>query len=312
MSDNLYKIELHNANRTKIQATNGDGSSTNANAKTGQPDGNVIINSVENFQLIPNSFIESSKAGKSTPSVQFGQRKTSEAANDRINIGPNAPMPEKANKLSSTTAASRKNVENAGANRHPKAVPNGVVPIQSSFDEVIGKKPDKVDQSPNENNRYANVVDDAGERKSSEDAVDSLKEKIGEMQNVNDNDNVAKEVNDNNDFVMDERSHKDHLHDAMQHNNAIKNAAEEDMNLYDNKVNVPKPKHAHALGDNLADDDFEMVHRGEEDDKNGQKLLREIDGDGGKVAYPESHLEEQNEEDDGKWIHYFHPLNGNN
>lgn len=306
VSPNLYKIELENANNNNNNVNNnnklanGDGFSTNAianiNLNNKQTNDNVIINSVENFQLVPNAFIESSKANKPTSSQSMDQRKTSESSNDKINIAPNAPKPEKASKLSSTTAANRKNVENAGSARHIKPVPNGVVPIQSSFDDKLDKN-----DAANENNRYANIIDDAaGERKDSDEAVDSLKEKIGDLQNVKDKDNVAKEVNDNNDFIMDELNHKNHLNDAAllknNNNNHIKNDAGEDMNLYDNKVNLLKPKKPHRLGlnENVGDDDFEVVHH----DKNG-KLKNEIDGDQGKVIYEESHLEEQNEEDDG-------------
>lgn len=215
-----------------------------------------------------------------------------------------------------------------GRARQSKPVPDGVVPIQSSFDEIMIRNLDQKAETPNENNRYANVVDEAAGEANNGNGngnandinkkkvdTDSMKKKLNELQNFNDNDNGAREVNDdNNDFVV---------HDAAGHKGGvggggggvggggIKNAAEEDMNLYDNKFNLAKPNanngdaHFHR-----ADDDLTIQRGGgaggsdDEDAKalnnDNNKLLNEIDGDQGKVVYPDVlHIEEQLEDEDG-------------
>lgn len=342
MSDNLYKIQLGTDNQTNVKQAkhnvntnsdlNGGDGSTNAHSinknSVRKPAGDVIINSVENFQLVPKPLIGANVRSSTTTTTPTSRRKTSEAANDKLNEAPNAPMPDQSPRASSTTAASKKSNETMGRARQSKPVPDGVVPIQSSFDEIMIRNLDQKAETPNENNRYANVVDEAAGEANNGNGngnandinkkkvdTDSMKKKLNELQNFNDNDNGAREVNDdNNDFVV---------HDAAGHKGGvggggggvggggIKNAAEEDMNLYDNKFNLAKPNanngdaHFHR-----ADDDLTIQRGGgaggsdDEDAKalnnDNNKLLNEIDGDQGKVVYPDVlHIEEQLEDEDG-------------
>lgn len=320
VSDNLYKIQLGtdnqtNAKQSKINViTNalngGDGASDAHNVKHSvvKTGGDVIINSVENFQLVPKPLIGANVRTSTTTTTPTPRRKTSEASNDKLNEAPNAPMPDQSPRATSTTAASRKSNETMGRVRQSKPVPDGVVPIQSSFDEIMMGNADQKAETPNENNRYANVVDEAaGDGNKKKPDSDSMKRKLDELQNFNDKDNGAREVNDdNNDFVV---------HDSIGHKSGggggggIKNAAEEDMNLYDNKFNLAKPNNGEAHF-HRADDDLTIQRGGgaggsdDEDAKalnNGNnKLLNEIDGDQGKVVYPDVlHIEEQLEDEDG-------------
>lgn len=348
VSENLYKIPIKNvkqidAKTNSMQNVNinnndklpsdknnakfknnyngggGDGSARN-DVNTYRKNSDNLIHSVENFQFIQDSPLN--KAASSTAknnaaavSPAASNRKTSEANDSKFNA-PNAPMPEQL-RVSSTTAASKKQDENkAGKLKAPKPVPNGVVPIQ---DETLIKSlenaadpNDKDANEANENNRYANVVDEAGKNDAKNlnevSAVgaappENVKEKLGDLQNVNDNDNAAHEVNDNNDFVVVDRNHKDHFNDQTINKNVINNAAEEDMNLYESRFNLVKPNVLENHQDRQDEDDLQVINK--EDGKLGNKdnkLLNEIDGDQGKVAYPDEHLEEQLEEEDGKFL----------
>lgn len=173
-----------------------------------------------------------------------------------------------------------------------------------NLEEIMNRNQDVSQNGPNgdvKNNRYANVVDDFG-RIGSDAAANGktdIRKAAAVVQNNEVNDNGAHEVNDNNDFIVDERSHKGHMHDALGDNklHAINNAAEEDMNLYDHKFNLAKPKEA-GDGSDARNNNGDGKHL----DKNDNKLLNEIDGDQGKVVYPdEIRMEEQLEEEDGKY-----------
>ena len=155
-------------------------------------------------------------------------------------------------------------------------------------------------------------------------------------------------MNDNDFNIIDDKNHKDHLqqvlddekininndnHNSINNNinngnnnnninNNNNNAAEEDTNLYDNKLtfNLQKPndvdldlqiinKHISSNNNennniNINDKKHKKIINESNNNKylkNKEKLLNEIAGDQGKVAeYPEDiHLEEQVEEDDG-------------
>lgn len=286
VSDNLYKIPLQSANATSaskqlVDKNDGVGGKVGGGGVKYVNRHDGIINSVENFQLMPKPLAPSKS---STPSSALNL-KTSEASDAKFNV-PNAPIPDQV-KASSTTAASRKVDENSG--KKSRQVPAGVVPIpQNNFDEVMVKNVDNTLMNPEEaeNNRYVNVVDEAGGGKK----TDSEGEK-GQLIDMQGDDNAAHEVMDNNDFVVEDRNHKDHsLNHADVPLDKVNNAAEEDMNLYDN--------HKFPLVKQMpdADDDLEVIQKS--DDK---KRRDEVDADQGKVAYPdEMHLEENLEEEDGR------------
>lgn len=272
-----------------------------------------VINSVENFQLMQKPLADPLPiaASQSSTTAKISNAKTSEASvNGKFEI-PNAPIPDQL-KLSSTTSANRRAEENFGKQRL-KQVPNGVVPIQTNLEEMINRDVDASypNESAAQNNRYVNVADAMvanAERK---------KAAVAAVQNNDAKDNVAHEVNDNNDFIVYERSHKEHMPAALGDNkfNVINNAAEEDMNLYDNnKFNLAKANAEHGndgdlnfAGHKRNDGGKLLAHNANND--NG-KFLNEIDADGGRVGYAdgdEAHLEEQMEEDDGEWFCYFGP-----
>lgn len=328
-TNNLQNVNINNNDRLPSDKNNakfrnnenggGDGSAHN-DINTYRKMSDNLIHSVENFQFIVDSPLN--KAASSTAknnaaavSPAASNRKTSEANDGKFNA-PNAPMPEQL-RVSSTTAASKKQDENkAGKLKAPKPVPNGVVPIQEeTLIKSLENAPDPSDNEANEaneNNRYANVVDEVGKSDAKNlnevSAVgaappENVKEKLGDLQNVNDNDNAAHEVNDNNDFVVVDRNHKDHFNDQTNNKNVINNAAEEDMNLYENRLNLVKPNVLENHQDRQDEDDLQVINK--EDGKLGNKdnkLLNEIDGDQGKVAYPDEHLEEQLEEEDGNFF----------
>lgn len=275
-----------------------------------------VINSVENFQLMQKPLADplaGDNLKSSTAKISNASPKTSEAsANEKLFNAPNAPMPEQLKVSSTTAATNRKAAEENFGKPKAKQVPNGVVPIQVNLEEMMNRNQDSSQNGPNgnenaaKNNRYVNVVDEAAdsinagnaERKKSAAAVAA----VAAVQNNNEAiDNVAHEVNDNNDFIVYDRSHKDHIQAVLGDNNnkyhAINNAAEEDMNLYDNKVNLAKP-----IDDG---DELGLMHRNDDSKllahHDSNKLLNEINGDEGRVAYgDDAHLEEQMEEEDGK------------
>lgn len=333
VSQNLYEIPIKHGNQTAINTNSMQAiehqKQNNALDNNNKPlngtivqtvgqngGGNIkarslgVINSVENFQLMQKPLAEplASDALKSS-TAKIASAKTSEASIVAKFNAPIAPAPDQV-KASSTTAANRKAEENFGKPK-AKQVPNGVVPIQENLEDIINQNVDNSQAAANgnenaaRNNRYVNVVDEVGGAAASA-VADAINSKIDKKkaaavgQQTNNDDNVAQEVNDNNDFIMYDRSHKDHMQAALgdANINAINNAAEEDLNLYDNKFNLAKP--------NENGDELDTAHKGDsnklqaQDDSN--KLMNEIDGDQGRVGYEDDgHLEEQQEEEDGKF-----------
>lgn len=333
VSPNLYKIPIKYKHNTVIKdASNtgnivlGDGNNSNigmgvgskkssSQTKSSRLNSDSIINSVENFQLVPKPLVDNVAAApmlshSSTSTTAATNRKMSISSSDiKLNIAPNAPMPEQS-RASSTTAASKKSEENRQI-KHPKPLPNGVVPFRSDLDENSAPKiVDKID-TEKENNRYANVVDEAANGDNNKKEPHSLKE----LQNANGdnevNDDNAHEVNDNDDLFIHENHHQNHLQKSLNEHQKgiIQNAAEEDMNFYENKFKLPKAlgKEANAIdAPNGSDgDDLQVVHHGDDREGenrlllNGKQLKNEVNDDQGK-AYPDDvHMEEQVEDEDG-------------
>lgn len=295
--NNLYTVEISTISTSTA-------ASYNAKKAASQAERGVILNSVENFQIIPKPvIINPPQASESIPKGSPSQLKVSEQLVDQIKAF--SVM------LSSTTAAPTK--------IRPRKVPKGVVPMlpnltdeQSPIDD-----PDAITvsnaNSENKNNRYAGILEDiggiAGQVLGIRKDLDSNVELSNMAANFHqsDVDNGANEIND--EFQLD---HKDHLVDTDVKING-NNAAEEDTNivnnnnLFDNKAG---PVHTYLAKPNLRNVD-ELDGIGEAHLINGgggkqlnsnKKLINEIDADQGKVAeYPDDvHLEEQVEEEDGK------------
>lgn len=314
VSDNLYKIPIKYANNTDktmgngINKKHGDGLSTSLQSNTKQTsiavntfNTNAIINSVENFQLVPKPLVDSFAEAPAQPSASTTNsslRKTSESADGlNVNVGPNALLPEQS-RASSTMVASKK-MEEYKQNKHVK-LPNGVVPFQSNLDDMSARGLDTKEENlskPQTNNRYSNIVaesNDENENAKGNDINDSLKD----LQNGDGNNDMgAREVNDSNDFVVDEHNHHGHFQDTFDHKDEAGDAAE-DLNVY--KVKKLKAKHPNEI-QNGSDDDIQVINRvGDmEDDErfplNGEQLKNEIKADQGKV-YDEAIQEDE----DGK------------
>lgn len=307
-----YKIGSGNSNG------NGDGSISVMKGSKTDNNAGIIINSVENFQIIPKQMNSDQKNNNNDmnvlqepPGMQVqksstastGTRKTSEVENKMlapIALIP-AATPENKHKISSTSA---KITQLKNPQRSFRDVPLGVVPIQNIPNEFA--KHDDTQNEHIESNRYINVIEN-------NDVAAANKEsnlnKRDNFQNANEIENGAHEINDNNDFNIDDtKNHRDHLQDVLDddkinvNNNVINNAAEEDTNIYDNK--------------NENDVDLEIIRkRGHNHNSkyNGglvvnDKLMNEIAGDQGKAEYPEEmredlHMEEQAEDEDGELIY---------
>lgn len=294
---NLYTVEISTVSTSTA-------TSHNAKKVATQAGRGVILNSVENFQLIPKPvIINPPQASESIPKGSPSQLKISEQLVDQI-------KPAFSDQLSSTTAAPTK--------IRSRQVPKGVVPMLPNLTDEQSVNDDQITitasnaNSENKNNRYTGILEDiggiAGQVLGIRKNLDSNVELANIAAHQSDVDNGANEIND--EFQWD---HKDHLVDSdVKINN--NNAAEEDTNnvnnnnLFDNNAgsvqtyNLAKPNLRNA-------DDMDGV--GEAHLINGvglkqldskKKLINEIDADQGKVAeYPDDvHLEEQVEEEDGE------------
>lgn len=287
VSEGLYKIPIKLTNNTKT---------TNQMVKTEDHGG--VINSVENFQMIAKPILETNEQKleqnvlqeppgnqlkSSTPS---DHKKTSE--NNNLMAGP-IVMPTMTPKTKKTTSA----VLKLGIFKtKSKPVPIGVVPIPERMNDFVQNQ-ENGSENKIESNRYMNHIDTNLDKINKFDGSNDRNDIS--FQNVNEIENGAHEINDNNDFnIVDEKnSHKDHLQEVLEddkinvHNN---NAAEEDTNLDDTKIN----------------DDLEIMNKkikSPQKLENNEKLMNEIAGDQGKVPQypddPDLHMEEQVEEEDG-------------
>lgn len=325
VSDNLYEIPIKYTNNTvrtmtmgndsdKLNSNHGDGLASVKSSQTKVDTSfksDTVINSVENFQFVPKPLADSMAAPASQlsgPTTAGSMRKTSETNGEiKMNVAPNAPLPDQL-RASSTTAASKKIDENKQM-KSLKQLPNGVVPFQPNLDDISDKKTmDKNEEDlgkPQENNRYVNVVDEANENNEKKAIDDSLKE----LQNADgNNDTGAREVNDSNDFVVDEHNHQGHVQGAFdQKDGLIDNAAEEDLNVYANKLSKLGAKDGND-NPNGSDDDLQVVHRAEDADEdnrislNGNKLKNEVNADKGNAYQDEANPEEPGEDEDGNFF----------
>lgn len=289
VSEGLYKIPIKLINNTKT--------TTNQMVKS---EDHGVINSVENFQIIAKPILETNdqkleqnnvlqeppgnQLKSSTPS---DKRKTSE--NNNLIAGP-IVMPTMTPKTKKTTSAVHKH---GLLKTKSKPIPMGVVPIPDQMNDFVQNQ-ENGSENKIESNRYMNHIDTNLDKINKFDGSNDRNDIS--FQNVNEIENGAHEINDNNDFnIVDEKnSHKDHLQEVLEddkinvHNN---NAAEEDTNLDDTKMN----------------DDLEIMQnkkiKSPQKMENNEKLMNEIAEDQGKVPQypddPDLHMEEQVEEEDG-------------
>lgn len=283
VSDDLYKISIKLTNRTKSNKFGGGGGGGRMmlNSDGGGDDGGgggghfvventklsgdhidhkIIINSVENFQIIPKQINavdqnvlqeppSNLNAIKSSTASSTGHKRTSESSNnlDRKVMAPIAIIPTQTPETRRTTKATR-----------IKSIPVGVVPLQSVPDDFDQEKledpgaPGAPSSNVIEPNRYLNAIEasNVGEHPpKTPNVINKQRSRSENFQNVNELENGAHEINDNNDFNIDDNAHngkqggnnqmasvdhhhKDHLQEPLLNQN-VNNAAEDDTNLYD-------------------------------------------------------------------------------
>ncbi|XP_058450215.1 calponin homology domain-containing protein DDB_G0272472-like isoform X1 [Malaya genurostris] len=279
VSEDLYKIPVVLRNRTNNSGVSHSGLApvfaaieqdqesrgviakpfeTNENPKKPSPAAAVIdggvINSVENFQIIPkpmpvvsnvepdakkqspqaNNVLQEPVLVKTSTSISSINKKTSEKSSNLqvpILAAPTVGFPD-GNKSTSTTTPN--NI--LAKKTRSKALPVGVVPFPENMEDLM--KPDENNSENAINNRYLNVAslqtaNGYGEKRSRNDK---------DLNFINGNvdiENGAHEVNDN-DFnlgggVNNNQLHQPNVKDANPNGENV-NAAEEDTNLYDQKL----------------------------------------------------------------------------
>ncbi|XP_055852322.1 uncharacterized protein LOC129916424 isoform X1 [Episyrphus balteatus] len=277
---------------------------------------NAIINSVENFQMIPKPLASSEDKSKlAAENVQQmppinSTAKSSTVAGSAVNgveaggtHDGNRHALSVANQPSTSTAIKAKRSSTAkelpnSPHKPPKHIPLGVAPIPENFEYLLsnnhndeqqqgGSKLANLQQGENDNkqdtdnNRYVNVVD----------------ELIGKNNEGGEQDTGAHEVKDN-DFNADKNDEN------------VNNGAEEDNNFFEAKI-AQKDNEDH--GD--AGDDIEVFgmgghkqnHKDQDDDMapvanallDGDNLNNEVAGDQGKEQFADGlHIDEGNEEEE--------------
>lgn len=287
VSENLYRIPI-----TIVNHTASANRMLNSGVGSKHRENGGIINSVENFQIFPKPIVEANKDVVDEPPKNGDERKSSTAIdalkssvsnNGELKM-PNAPVPTATpgNKLktSSTTETSKYLLKTK-----TKPIPEGVVAVPEMVNFMLNKN-DDFNEKESQNDRYSNVLDEIGSKKSSDKGVNDVV--------VNDADTGAHEVLDNNDFMVDDRNHKDHLQEVLEDKLLnMNNAAEDDTNnIYDKGLNLGKVN---------GDSDLNNVHKDGKSLQNN-KMLNELDADQGKVAEyrdDDIHLEQAEEEGDG-------------
>lgn len=313
VSDVLYKIEITSINHTNSNTNSKLNSKSNIENiyinNNKKPIDNGIINSVENFQIIPkmvdnnnnqnNVLLQPFDIRTSTPS-------SSSSNNNNIN---NNDIPQIASKSNKQTVST--STKNIGSTKKVKSLPLGVVPIPDNMKDFINNKNNNDnlsdDNSNNNRNRYSNVLSaintNVGDKHSDNDINNN---KNLDFPNIaNEQENGANEEHDN-DIDIDDKNKKysnNKEHAIINNNNNIKNNnnAEEDLNLYENNKNL-------FVQNNLkeSDNDIDGGLIGGGANKFDNKLRNEIAGDHGKegVNYEDDiHIDQdhmQNEEEDGE------------
>ncbi|XP_058823132.1 uncharacterized protein LOC131684350 isoform X1 [Topomyia yanbarensis] len=237
---------------------------TNENLKKPNPaaaavDGGVI-NSVENFQIIPkpmplvsndepdakkqspqaNNVLQEPVLVKTSTSISSMNKKTSEK-NSNLQVPilavPTVGVPDGNKSSSTSTTTPSSGVAKKTSNKlRSKALPVGVVPFPENMEDLM--KPDENNSENAINNRYLNVA--SHQTANGYDEKRSRNDKDLNFMNGNvELENGAHEVNDN-DFNLggganNNQLQQPNLKDANQNGENV-NAAEEDTNLYDQKL----------------------------------------------------------------------------
>ena len=256
VSDDHYKIPINIRNKSKNLVKETSSSSI---VKSSSRKG--IINSVENFQIIPEPIVDT-KNVLQQPALLNGKSTTTTTPTSVFSNNSNKKnelvIP---NKLTSSTTAA------GSTTKSSRKLPKFVLPIpdiKNDESEVV-KEPVKEDKKQ--------ILDETLNKPQNED--------------INDIENGAHEINDN-DFNIEEKNQRN-FDNIDPDKNMVNNAAEE--------FDVHKPAEKKSLGNEEMD--LEIINRPANGGNNKDKLKDEIANDHGKEeAYAEEdlHLEQQDED----------------
>lgn len=211
VSEDHYKIPIAIRNKSNMVM-----------AKSNVQSDNGIINSVENFQIIPKPVAEQNVLQQ--PMAMNGRTTTTTTPTSVVKKE-NLAMPASSKIPSSSTQKT---------SAHIKPLPKGFLPI-----------PD-IARNDAENEIHQDHLND--------DKKSSLDETLGKPQDLHDVDemeNVAHEINDN-DFNIDDKNQRNHMQDNNdQDRNMLNNAAEE--------MDVHKPLDKKSLNNDAMD--LEIINR---------------------------------------------------
>lgn len=252
VSDDHYKIPINVVNiRNKSNLVK---ESINAGGDKS------IINSVENFQILPQPILVDSQNVLQVPVLNGKSTTTTTTTPTSIINKEHLAEPKKASISAITTKSSKK-------------LPKFVLPIPDLKNDEANHEPSKESVKDEDNKKL--------------DLDDSLNNKQ-QNEEINENENGAHEINDNNDFNIEEKNPRNHFDALDQDRNMINNAAEE-FDAHNNKAMEKK-----AMGNEEMDLEIIRPPNFVKD-----KLKDEIKNDHGKEDYQEEedlHIEQQ--EDD--------------
>lgn len=314
VSEDTYKIPMHfrssfNSTTNSSTAVNIPSSTNNLGAGAliksspiNPPNRDYlgIINSVENFQIIPKPLQEINAGDNNVlkePPAQDqsgGKVSSSTATLDKADLKSKAVV-ERAPPIAlvPTISTTKKSAIGRTVSK-AKKLPEGVVPLPESMNEFMKNEAEEKEKEDSKNkppNRYSNVQESpfpVGDMKLG-DHVDA-----NALQNGNEIDNGAHEVNDNNDFnIIEDRNHHDHvLLDDDKVNVINNNAAEVEANMDRVKGNDDDID-LNIINHNL---NLMSLQKKQKAKVSNDKFNEEVAGDQGF----DEHLEEQPEEEDGE------------
>ena len=261
VSDDHYKIPINIQSKSKNLVKETSSSSSSINIKKSSNNNNKgIINSVENFQIIPEPVVDN-KNVLQQPALLNGKSTTTTTPTSILNKISNKKsdlvIP---NKLTSSSTAT-------STTKSSRKLPKFVLPIPDikNDESEVAKEPVKEDKKQ--------ILDETLNKPQNED--------------INDIENGAHEINDN-DFNIEEKNQRN-FDNIDPDKNMVNNAAEE--------FDVHKPAEKKSLGNEEMD--LEIINRPANGANVKDKLKDEIANDHGKEeAYAEEdlHLEQQDED----------------
>lgn len=187
--DGHYKIPINVVNRKTNNIHSQKGEVNNNNNDSGGRSNKNIINSVENFQILPQPIVDSQNV---------------------------LQQPVLNGKSSTTTTTTPTSILKKSTTKSSKKLPKFVLPIpdlknDESIHEISKEKKNDV---KNDDDTKKAVLDD------------SLNINKQQNEEVNENENGAQEINDN-DFNIEEKNPRNHFDSLDQDRNMVNNAAEE-------------------------------------------------------------------------------------